>query len=74
LHDCSAGSRCDNRHLALGRAAHLYSGVPLARIEGQLAFATLLRLPILALGSARRGLKSLPMSFDAARTREMSIQ
>jgi pimeloyl-[acyl-carrier protein] synthase len=69
-------ARKDNRHLAFGWAAHFCFGAPLARIEGQIAFATLLRrLPNLKLETTRiewrenlalRGLKSLPVSFDAA--------
>jgi cytochrome P450 len=42
--------RKDNRHVAFGFAAHFCFGAPLARIEAQIAFATLLRrLPDLKL-------------------------
>jgi cytochrome P450 len=68
-------TRKDNRHLAFGWAAHFCFGAPLARMEGQIAFATLLRrLPDLKLEPARlewrenlglRGLKSLPVTFAA---------
>lgn len=68
--------REDNRHLAFGWAAHFCFGAPLARIEGQIGFATLLRrLPGLALAADRfewrensglRGLKALPVTFRPA--------
>jgi pimeloyl-[acyl-carrier protein] synthase len=68
-------TRKDNRHLAFGWAAHFCFGAPLARMEGQIAFSTLLRrLPELALEPAKlewrenlglRGLKKLPVSFRA---------
>jgi cytochrome P450 len=68
-------SRADNRHLAFGWAAHFCFGAALARMEGQIAFQTLLRrLPNLQLDpTARlvwrdnlglRGLTSLPVYFD----------
>ena len=68
-------SRADNRHLAFGWAAHFCFGAALARMEGQIAFQTLLRrLPNLQLDPAARlvwrdnlglrGLTSLPVYFD----------
>src|SRR2546430_7974319 len=36
-------ARSDNRHLAFGWAAHYCFGAPLARVEGQIAFSTILR-------------------------------
>ena len=68
--------RADNRHLAFGWAAHFCFGAPLARIEGQIAFATMLRrLPNLRLepgplvwreNLGLRGLTALPVTFDRA--------
>ena len=65
--------RPHNPHLAFGYGIHLCLGAPLARIEGQIAIATVLRrLPRLELGRAGpewrdslmlRGLSSLPLSF-----------
>jgi cytochrome P450 len=67
--------RPDNRHLAFGWAAHFCFGAPLARIEGQVAFTSLLdRFPEMKMTDAPlvwrenlglRGLKSLPLSFSA---------
>jgi cytochrome P450 len=66
-------TRQDNRHLAFGWAAHFCFGAPLARMEGQIAFATLVRrLRDVALEPATlawrenlglRGLKALPVRF-----------
>jgi len=66
--------RKDNRHLAFGWAAHFCFGAPLARMEGQIAFETLLRrLPNLALDPSQpitwrhnlglRGLNALHVTF-----------
>jgi cytochrome P450 len=67
-------TRPNNRHLAFGWAAHFCFGAPLARIEGQIAFTTLLRrLPGLKLAATPlvwrqnlglRGLTALPVRFD----------
>jgi pimeloyl-[acyl-carrier protein] synthase len=67
--------RKDNRHLAFGWAAHFCFGAALARLEGQVAFETMLRrLPAITLDSATpliwrhnlglRGLTVLPVNFD----------
>lgn len=68
-------TRADNRHLAFGWAAHFCFGAPLARMEGRIAFNTLLRrLDDIALepgklewrtNSGLRGLKALPIRFRA---------
>ena len=66
--------RKDNRHVAFGWAAHFCFGAHLARLEGQIALATILRrLPNLALDTAMpltwrhnlglRGLTALPVLF-----------
>ena len=67
-------TRPNNRHLAFGWAAHFCFGAPLARIEAQIAFTTLLRrLPGLKLEARSlvwrqnlglRGLIALPVQFD----------
>lgn len=66
-------TRKDNRHLAFGWAAHFCFGAPLARLEGEIAFTTLLRrLPEIALeprplvwreNLGLRGLDALHISF-----------
>jgi cytochrome P450 len=65
--------RTNNRHVAFGWGAHFCFGAPLARIEGQIAFSTLVqRLPKLVLEDGPlnwrqnlglRGLVSLPVRF-----------
>ena len=69
-------TRHDNRHLAFGWAGHFCFGAPLARMEGQIAFATILRrLRNLALepvplvwrhNMGFRGLEALPITFEPA--------
>jgi pimeloyl-[acyl-carrier protein] synthase len=69
--------RPDNRHLAFGWAAHFCFGAPLARLEGHIAFETLLRrFPELSLTGEKliwrenlglRGLKALPLTYTTAR-------
>ena len=68
-------TREENQHLAFGKGIHFCLGAPLARLEGQIAFSTLLRrLPHLQLAvepehltwtrtPILRGLKSLPVTF-----------
>jgi cytochrome P450 len=65
--------RQDNRHLAFAWGPHFCFGAPLARLEGQIAFETILRrMPNLCLKPAPvtwrqnlgfRGLTSLPVTF-----------
>lgn len=71
-------TRIANRHLAFGQGPHFCVGAPLSRLEGQIAFTTLLRrLPGLRLAvpadqvewlfdnSTSRGLVRLPVTYDA---------
>jgi pimeloyl-[acyl-carrier protein] synthase len=67
-------TRKDNRHVAFGWGAHFCFGAPLARIEGQIAFATMLeRFRDIRLETGPlvwrenlglRGLTALPVSFS----------
>ena len=67
--------RRNNRHVAFGYGVHHCLGAPLARIEGQIAFMALLRLPEPKLekpapewqeGVSLRTPKSLPVRFRAS--------
>jgi cytochrome P450 len=74
--DCFDIERSDNRHLAFGYAAHFCFGAPLARLEGQIVFDSLLRrFPKFHLEPQNlvwrtnlglRGLTSLKIGFDHA--------
>ncbi|MFJ8913670.1 cytochrome P450 [Amycolatopsis sp. NPDC102389] len=70
-------TRKPNRHLSFGGNVHFCPGAPLSRVEGAVAFTTLLRrLPGLSLAvapedlpwrfdnSASRGLERLPIRYD----------
>lgn len=67
-------ARTDNRHVAFGYAAHFCFGAPLARMEGQVAFAALLRRfenirlepqdLVWRTNLGLRGLNSLKVTFD----------
>ena len=68
-------ARALNRHIAFGQGVHFCLGAPLARLEGDIAFRTLLRrMPRLRLNAPRdsirwrgnvtlRGLTALPVAF-----------
>jgi cytochrome P450 len=74
-------TRKDNRHVAFGWAAHFCFGAPLARIEAQIAFETMLRrLPSVTLESGPliwrhnlglRGLTALPVVFGDRSTERL---
>ncbi|KAB1933410.1 cytochrome P450 [Micromonospora sp. ALFpr18c] len=76
-------TRQANRHLSFGHGPHFCAGAPLSRVEGSIAFPTLLRrLSGLRLAAApselewafdnstSRGLRSLPVRYDALLPRE----
>ena len=68
-------ARSLNRHIAFGQGIHYCLGAPLARLEGEIAFSTLLRrMPDIHLNVPReninwnssmvlRGIKTLPVAF-----------
>ncbi len=66
--------RKDNKHVAFGWSSHFCFGAPLARMEAQIAFGTILRrLPNLELAAEKltwrdnsglRGLTALPVTFS----------
>ena len=67
--------RPDNRHLAFGWAAHFCFGAPLARLEAEISFRSILtRIADLRLTDeplvwrenlGLRGLKALPLTFTS---------
>ena len=66
-------TRTQNAHLAFGHGAHYCLGAPLARLEGEIALGTIIRLPDLALAvpfeelrwhvASLRGPKAVPVTF-----------
>jgi cytochrome P450 len=77
-------TRADNRHLAFGYAAHFCFGAPLARMEGQIAFAALLRrfeniqlVPqdlVWRTNLGLRGLTSLKVNFEVSESASRPVQ
>ncbi|MFZ0769888.1 MAG: cytochrome P450 [Candidatus Sulfotelmatobacter sp.] len=77
-------ARTDNRHVAFGYAAHFCFGAPLARMEGQVAFAALLRRfeniqlepqdLVWRTNLGLRGLNSLKVSFDVPESTLSTVQ
>ncbi len=75
-------TRSETRQLAFGWAAHFCFGAPLARVEAQIAFQTLLkRLTEIEIepgplawreNLGLRGLKALPVRFAAGRVRQIA--
>ncbi|MFD3916432.1 cytochrome P450 [Streptomyces sp. NPDC058603] len=75
-------TRSPNRHMGFGHGAHFCLGAPLARIEGEIAFETLLRrVPSMELAvapeelkwmvdtSINHGLEELPVRIEGRRAR-----
>ncbi|MBE1462140.1 cytochrome P450 family protein [Kibdelosporangium phytohabitans] len=71
-------TRTPNKHFAFGHGAHFCAGAPLSRVEGSIAFPTMLRrlrglrlavrpdeLEWIFDNSTSRGLATLPISYDA---------
>ncbi len=72
-------TRDPNRHVSFGYGPHMCLGAPLARLEGEIAFHTLLRrfaaIQLTSVGLewssnfGFRGLRSLPLSFELKASR-----